>query len=290
MRYEGQICSGPMERSSFKLPIAVGCSYNGCKFCTLFKHLKYRELPIEQIEAELARVKDIGGMPASVFLGDGNAFGTDTERLMEIMGLIHEYFPGCKVINMDATVTNIKEKSDDDLKRLCKAGVSHLYLGIESGLDDILRFMNKDHGLEEAYTQIGRLKKAGFIYDAHIMTGVAGRGKGLENAEKMAEFFNSSSPRRVINFSMFLHKKAPLFQDIQEGKFFPADEGENLAEERRLLELLETEYLEYEGFHDFIEFRVKGVLPKDREKMLSKLDLKIEEYKAKEKRLIAFAD
>ena len=55
MNYEGQICRGPMERSSYMLPVAVGCSYNRCKFCTLFRHLKYRELPMEQIEAELAR-------------------------------------------------------------------------------------------------------------------------------------------------------------------------------------------------------------------------------------------
>ena len=75
MNYEGQICRGPMERSSYMLPVAVGCSYNRCKFCTLFRHLKYRELPMEQIEAELERVRSLGGNPKHVFLGDGNAFG-----------------------------------------------------------------------------------------------------------------------------------------------------------------------------------------------------------------------
>lgn len=55
MDYEGQICRAPMERSSFMLPVMVGCSYNQCKFCNLFRHLKYRELPMEQIEAELKR-------------------------------------------------------------------------------------------------------------------------------------------------------------------------------------------------------------------------------------------
>ena len=73
MNYEGQICRGPMERSSYMLPVAVGCSYNQCKFCTLFRHLKYRELPMEQIEAELERVRSLGGNPKHVFLGDGNA-------------------------------------------------------------------------------------------------------------------------------------------------------------------------------------------------------------------------
>ena len=83
MNYEGQICRGPMERSSYMLPVAVGCSYNRCKFCTLFRHLKYRELPMEQIEAELARVRNLGGNPMRVFLGDGNAFGLGTNTSAE---------------------------------------------------------------------------------------------------------------------------------------------------------------------------------------------------------------
>lgn len=37
MDYEGQICRAPMERSSFMLPVMVGCSYNQCKFCNLFR-------------------------------------------------------------------------------------------------------------------------------------------------------------------------------------------------------------------------------------------------------------
>ena len=70
MEYEGQICRAPMERSSFMLPIMVGCSYNRCRFCNLFRHLRYRELPYEQIEGELLRVKKAGGHPRKIFLGD----------------------------------------------------------------------------------------------------------------------------------------------------------------------------------------------------------------------------
>ena len=73
MNYEGQICRAPMERASFMLPVMVGCSYNRCKFCNLFRHLKYRELPMEQIEEELKRVAELGGNPKKIFLGDGNA-------------------------------------------------------------------------------------------------------------------------------------------------------------------------------------------------------------------------
>ena len=284
MNYEGQICRGPMERSSYMLPVAVGCSYNQCKFCTLFRHLKYRELPMEQIEAELERVRSLGGNPKHVFLGDGNAFGLGTKRLLEITDLIHRYFPDCQAINMDGTITNIQAKSQEELRALREAGIRHLYLGIESGLDDVLGIMEKDHTLEQAYEQIQRLRAAGLIYDAHIMTGIAGRGRGLENAEATAEFFNRTRPERIINFSLFLMAGTPLYEDAKAGRFFPASELENLEEERRLLQLMEWEgqRVAYDGFHDCITFRVRGRLPGEKEKMLGMLDGAIKVWKEKE--------
>lgn len=282
MKYEGWICRAPMERASFMLPVAVGCSYNACKFCTLFKHMKYRELPMEQIEEEILRVKNAGGNPKRVFLGDGNAFGLKTEKLLTILKMIHQNFLACEGVNMDATVTNIQEKSDEELRVLKEAGVDELYLGIETGLDDVLDFMVKDHDLSQVYEAIKRLHKAGLEYDSHMMTGIAGKGRGLENARALAEFYNKTKPRKICNFSLFLHRESPLYKDIQSGDFEPADELENLMEERLLLELLDVDNVKYDGFHDFVGVRVRGTLPKDREKMLAKLDKAIEEFKDKE--------
>ena len=208
MEYEGQICRPPMERSSYMLPVAVGCSYNRCTFCTLFKHLRYRPLPIEQVEQELKRVSAAGGNPVQIFLGDGNAFGMETDHLLHILELIHCYFPGCRMVNMDATVTNISQKSDKELRLLYDQGVRRLYLGIESGLDDVLSFTKKDHNLQQAYCQIERMKNAGMIFNAHIMTGIAGAGRGTENAQQTALFFNRTQPERIINFSLFLNRRA----------------------------------------------------------------------------------
>lgn len=289
MEYEGQICRAPMERGSFMLPVMVGCSYNQCRFCMLFKHLKFRVLPLEQIEKELQRVEAAGGRPEKIFLGDGNAFGLKTERLLQILDLIHQYFPECRTINMDATVTGIHNKSEAELCRLRREGVSHLYLGIESGLDDVLRLMKKDHTISQAYRETERLKEAGLVYDAHMMTGIAGKGRGIENGERTAEFFNRTGPSRIVNFSLFLHRSAPLYQEIQKGIFTPADERENLEEEDRLLSLLEVPGLEYDGFHDFLEVRVRGKLPKDREKMRAKIQMALAGLDGKEP-IFAFVD
>jgi radical SAM superfamily enzyme YgiQ (UPF0313 family) len=205
----------------------------------------------------------------------------DTPRLLSISEKIFHYFPNCRMVNMDATVTDIHNKTDEELLQLKKAGVRYLYLGIEGGLDDVLAFMHKDHNTEQAYREIQRVQDAGLIFNAHIMTGVAGSGRGLENAEMLAEFFNRTQPERIVNFSLFISHSAPLYQDILTGRFLPANEVENLIETHRLLELLETNSL-YDGFHDQIGLRVWGKLPRNRQKMLQKLNNAIETYTRRE--------
>ena len=137
MDYEGRICRSPMEKGSYMLPVTVGCPYNGCHFCNLFRDLRYRELPLLQIEEELQRVKNAGGKPKKIFLGDGCAFGLKSEQLLKILDLIHRFFPDCDTINSDATITSIRTKTDEELKALSEKGYKHLYIGIESGLPDV---------------------------------------------------------------------------------------------------------------------------------------------------------
>lgn len=276
MDYEGQICRPSTEKTTFMLAVAVGCSYNQCKFCIFFKHLKHRLLPLEQIENELKRVRDLGGNPEKIFLGDGNAFGLETSHLLGILEMVKHYFPNCRQVNMDATVTDLCNKTDEELRRLKQAGAGRLYLGIECGLDDVLAFMKKDHNKEEAYRQIRRMREAGLSYNAHIMTGIAGKGRGQENALALADFFNRSKPERIVNFSLFLNKTAPLHRDILAGRFEPADEVENLREAYRLVELLEPDGLFYDGFHDHLGLRVWGELTRDRQKMLRRLEKAID--------------
>ena len=266
-----------MERGSFMLPVSVGCSYNQCRFCMLFKHLQYRLLPLDQIREEIDRVKAVGGDPRRVFLGDGNAFSLSTDRMETILTWIREAFPSCCEVSMDATVRNVLSKSDDDLRRLRSLGVHDLYLGIECGLEDVLKQMEKGNSLYEAEEAIGRLQNAGIGYDAHYMTGICGKGRGEENAAALAAFLNRTKPLRICNFSLFLHRSSPRFEDVYAGRFHPADERENLMEELCLLKALDGFEADYDGFHDYLPVRVRGKLPRDREKMCRHLQNAIEE-------------
>ena len=289
MEYEGQICRAPMERSAYKLPVMVGCRYNKCKFCDLFKHLKFRVIPIEEVREDIKRVYESGGRPRKIFLGDGSAFDLSTEHLLQVLDVIHSFFPDCFEINMNATVKGISYKSDEELKALADSGVRHLYIGVETGLEDVLAFMNKGNTVAELREQVLRIQKYGMCLDAHFMTGAAGMGRGEENAKATAAVLTDLHATSATNFSMFIHYLTPLYQDVLNGSFTPASEYESLIEEKRFIELIcdaltkeGNHTMKYEGFHDFITFHVWGTLPRDGERIITKLDAAISEYENKQ--------
>ena len=278
-----------MERAAYKLPIMVGCCYNSCRFCDLFRHLRFRVIPVEEVEADIRRVHEAGGTPRKIFLGDGSAFALQTDHLLEVLDIIHRYFPGCGEINMNATVRSIMSKKDDELQILAANGVRHLYIGLESGLDDVLEFMDKGHTIDQLRHAVRRIRRYGMCFDAHVMTGSAGHGRGAENAQATAAVLTELEASSVTNFSMFIHHETPLYKDMLEGRFTPASEYENLLEERELIRAIsegmagnDDHAMRYEGFHDFIAFHVWGVLPRDRDKMQSGLDDIIREYSSKQ--------
>lgn len=289
MDYEGQICRAPMERSAYKLPVMVGCIYNQCRFCDLFKHLKFRVIPLEEVEADIRRAHAAGGKPRKIFLGDGSAFALETSHLLKILELLHKYFGPDLEVNMNATVSSILGKSDEELRNLAENGVRHLYIGLESGLEDVLSFMNKGNTVSQLREAVTRLHEYGMCFDAHIMTGAAGHGRGPENAAATAEVLTSLDATSATNFSMFIHHEVPLYQNVLDGTFTPASEYENLLEDKHLIQLISEKLLakggqtmRYESFHDFIAFHAWGTLPQDKDRMLARLDKAIEEYRTKQ--------
>lgn len=281
MDYEGKICRPAFEKGAFKLPISVGCSYNQCKFCCLFKYLNFKTIDDEIVFAEIDRVKNATGKPEVCFLGDGNAFHNDTERLIKIITYLKENIPSIKKIRMDSTITDIKNKTDDELNKLSDKGVDVLYIGIESGLDDVLLFMNKEHRTNaEAISQIDRLHKFNIDYSAHIMAGVSGKGRNIENAKALAKFFNETKPVSITNFTMFTSRKQKLYKDVLEGKFEAATEVESLNEAKELISGINIE-TDIDSFHDYIPFRVKGHLPYDKEKLTNQIDSMLKKLQLK---------
>lgn len=294
----GTICRTSKERGAFELIISSGCPYNECAFCNLYKGVSYRERSLEDIEADLIRVHNLGGTPKRVMLGDGNALFSDFDRLKAILDMIEKHLPSIEQIVSDASVPSIAGKTDEQLRYLASHGYNMVYVGIESGLDDVLAFMNKDHDNDEARVQIKRLHDAGINFGAHIMTNVAGAGRGIENARATAALLNELQPVYVCNFSMTVSPLTELGLYEEEGLFTAATELESLEEERELVSLLNIQG-EFESYHietDHSKYATaremndlysrwihpKGKLPEGRQRILDKIDEGIEMYRQDE--------
>lgn len=271
MEYEGVICRPPMELGAFLLPVAVGCTHNQCTFCSFYKEMDFRVIPLEEVEAELTRASKAGRPPRRIMLGDGNPFVLKTDRLLTILDMIRRHFPDMPPVHMDATIGNIAAKNDEELRALRQAGVRELYVGIECGVDETLVKLKKGHTVQQAKEQLARLREAGLDHGAHLMLGSGGVGMGEETALKTAEFLNETRPKDAINVEMFVHRRTELYRQIKAGEFLRASALESLEEERLLIQQIQVP-VNYDGFHCWKEFHVWGPLPEKREAMLAKLD------------------
>ena len=278
MKYEGTTYRPPPEADSLLLQVTVGCAHNRCRFCDMYRDVSFRRIPMDQIEADLREARGIYPKAERIFLVNGDAFVLSTKRLNEIVEKIKTVFPECRTISMYASIRNIQSKSDRDLKELRRQGVNDLYVGIESGWDEVLTRINKGHTAAEARHQLDRLHRAGIKYIANLMLGVAGSGSGRENARITADFINHTGPGLIWVGTLGIFEGTELYADMQQGSFVPATEMEILEEEKTLIEGIELENVLFYGVHPTNTVRISGKLPQDKQKMIAQIDAGIIQY------------
>ncbi|EBU9957699.1 radical SAM protein, partial [Salmonella enterica subsp. enterica serovar Tamberma] len=141
-----------------------------------------------------------------VFLLNGNPFVLKAERLLKIAEIIHKYLKNVEVITTYASIKDIENKTDDELRQLKEAGINDLYIGVESGNQEALEFINKGNTVDEAIREMKRLDKFNYNYYAMILTGLMGRGidKAIENGRKTGKMLSQVNARGVFPMSVTL--------------------------------------------------------------------------------------
>jgi len=276
MKYTGPIYRPPYEANSLLLQVTVGCAHNKCTYCTMYRDVKFAIESIEQIEKDLQEAKQLYGDVKRVFLVNGDAFVLSAGRLKPIAELIIKYFPDVEVITMYASINNIKGKSDEELRELRDLRINDLWVGLETGNEEALDYMNKGFTLKDSYEQLERLNKAGMRHIGIFIFGGAGRGKGIQNAIDTAKLINAAKPMAIATTTMGAFGDSQLAKDVESGKFVPATELEVLEEQKKLLELIEVENMAYLGIHAINTVSFDALLPRDRDKAIKVIDDAIE--------------
>ena len=268
MRYDGKVYRPPFESNALLLQVTVGCSHNSCNFCTMYRDVRFRAEPIEQIAADLDEAKDYCPDVKRVFLISGDAFCLSGFRLMAIAKLIREKLPKVETIAMYASINNIKTKTDTELRQLQKLGINQLNIGLESGLDEALAASNKGFTADEALKQLLRLKAAGIEYAANVIFGLAGPELRRENAIKTAEILNKTSPYLIFTTTIHFSPGCPLYDQVQTGQFRECTVAEYLDEEEVFLRHLEVDQCFFFGLHPSNAIRLQGWLNRDTERLI----------------------
>ena len=275
MHFTGNIWRPPYEATSALLQVTVGCTHNRCRFCSLYD-IPFSLSPTDEIEADIEELARLYPHADRVFLTGANPFGVANSRLEPVLERIHERMPNVKSIGGFVRIGDLRHKSDNDLRAWARWGVDDLTIGVESGYDPALAFMDKGHTATDEVEQCRRLDAVGVRYSFFYLTGIAGAGYGEEAAHASAQVFNQVHPVRVGILSMTLFSESRLFQDVQKGRFRMASEQENLREIRALIAGLECETL-VSTAHVSDVVQVEGTVPRDREAMVCYLDRAIAE-------------
>lgn len=277
MKYDEQIYRPPKEARSILLQVTSGCTHNKCKFCGMYRYTNFKMESLDQIEKDVVEMSMHPYYKNSkrVFLLNGNPFVLKTERLIDISKIIHKYLKNVEVITMYASIKDIEAKTDEELKILKDAGINDLYIGVESGNEEALKFINKGNTAKEAVEQMKRLDKFGYYYYAMILTGLMGKGedKAIENGKITGEMLTQVNPRGIFPMSVTLVPGTELWDMAQRDEYEEASEYDRLVELREIVRYTNPEKTALiSSAHNSNTMFIKGILPDDRERLLSEID------------------
>ena len=297
MHYTGTIWRPPYEASSLLLEVTAGCTHHKCKFCTLYNDLpfKFRMSPLEDVESDLQEAQlwstdpialltaRLQGLPRPeriqrAFLTGANPFVLKSERLLAIADLIRQYVPSIKTIGCFARITDVTLKSDEELASLHQAGYDGLTIGIETGDDEALRFMNKGYAAADIVKQCQRLDQAGIHYSFFYLVSISGAGRGEIGAKATADICNQLHPTLIGVNMLTIYPNSELYQEIQRGRWKEESEIEKYKEIRTLLESLEIP-TQFAALGASNAFQFQGTLPEDKDALTAALDKIIETVK-----------
>lgn len=257
------------EMTTVLLPVTLGCSYNKCAFCSMYKDDKYGVVPFSDIEMQL-----INGYiyTEKVFLTGAEPLSIGFDKMRRLLDMIHQYLPYCACVASYASIKNIVKYSVEELSILHDAGLRLLYIGFETGRDDILKLMNKGHTVNEAIKQAKKLNEAKIQFNFILMYGIAGKGESLDNAVVTAKMINQFKTNKVITMNLTIFDGTKLNNMVKRGDFIPPCGNERLVEIRTLLENLEPKQpMIFDTTHPTNIIKIKGTLPQDKERLIDEV-------------------
>jgi radical SAM superfamily enzyme YgiQ (UPF0313 family) len=273
IRYVEPVFRPPSEAESLILPVTDGCSWNNCTFCEMYtapqKKFRARD-EAEIIESIRLTGERYGEQVRRVFLADGDALVLPTRRLLTVLAAIRSHMPAVRRISSYCLPRNLRKKSQQEIDELATAGLSMVYVGAESGDDQVLAAVNKGETFETTREALEKLGAAGITRSVMILNGLGGKIYSRQHAENSARLANATQPEYlatlVVSFPQGEQRLRAGFPEWE-----ALDQQELFVEMEQFLSQLELKRTVFRSDHASNWLVLKGTLGNDKERLLAQV-------------------
>lgn len=273
IRYVEPVFRPPSESASLILPVTDGCSWNECTFCEMYtapqKKFRARE-EAEILESIRLCGERLGDQVRRVFLADGDALVLPTRRLLSILSAIKTHLPAVRRISSYCLPRNLRKKSQSEVNELAAAGLSMVYVGAESGDEQVLAAVNKGESFETTCEALDKFGAAGITRSVMILNGLGGKVYSRQHAENSARLANATQPEYlatlVVSFPQGEQRFRTGFPD-----WTPLNQHELFVEMEQFLAALDLKRTVFRSDHASNWLVLKGTLGADKERLLAQV-------------------
>ena len=267
MNYREPLFRPPAEAESLIFQVAYGCPHNTCRFCGMYKTVKYQLRNENEVLAEIREAAKIYGDERRIFLADGDVMAMPFDRLMRILDELNAAFPHLARINLYANGSSILMKTSEQLRMMRERKVHTLYMGLESGSQSVLDQFGKTERVEDMITAVQTAQKCGFRLSVMILLGLGGKIFREEHISGTVRALNRMQPA-LLSALRYIRIPGLLLPP----DYIPCSEYAVVEELRRIIAGLVLEHTVFRANHTSNPLPLSGRFPVDREKLLSVLD------------------
>jgi len=271
MTYEQGPIRPPSESASILIRTTRNCTWNKCKFCTLYKGETFSVRTVEEIKKDIDAMAETGYYDNcnSVFLQDANAIVLNAAKTEEILIYLKNKFPAVTRITTYGRADTLSRITAEDYKKLFAAGLNRIHSGYESGSDNVLKLINKGNTKEQEIEAGIKIKESGIQLSIYFMPGVGGKEYSEENYKETGDVINQVNPDFVRIRTFVPNKGSGLQNDIDTGRFIECTDIEKAMEIKHMIEIINKCDGKIVSDHIINLFEsVKGNLKNDKEKLI----------------------
>lgn len=272
IHYDEPLYRPPSEAHSLIIQVTLGCSYNKCAFCEMYTSKQFKPRKEEEVFKDIEAFIPYKDQVKKVFLADGDPMVLSTKRLLNILHKLKATFPGLRRVSTYATPTNIRKKSDQELRELQSAGLTLLYVGIESGDDEVLTSLQKGETFKTIVEGINKASKANMASSVMIINGAGGKLLSKQHAVHSAQVLNEVQPKYASTLVLTMHKGLEHFENRYLGEYHPMILPDLFTEMKTFMEHLTLQETIFRSDHASNFLVLKGVLGKDKTLFLNQIE------------------